>query len=629
MENIEELEVPTELRMVEDELFGLAVSDFTASKLFEEAKMASGSATGDSPLGDIASVFKDLAGKTKRWEGVPTDVAKGAFVRALQGGTLASGYLEGVFDGASKARPPGKWPGLGVDALDAHFPPTSQVPGVLKNRAHVAWVHGERKKACGGFGLPVADPAGWFYDACDSGFRRRQGQRDFGSLVSANAFNEIYLHMSSDDLERFRIAIPKVEQLRPVFTSREPLIKEGDRLIFNTYIPSDLVPTKGSPLIYILLCKHLVGGRKKSLRHLLQTLAAPLQSLDQGRGPRIMGFYELFFGHTGSGKDTLMDALRLMYGKKNVKKLDQDALDSKFNSQIKGKLVLHLNETISSTNRTMETSNKIKEWTTAEEMDLEAKGKDREGVECYHNLFVTSNSERPIILEFWDRRANAYFVQDSLPADLATALRADLGTPAGTGPLTQLMAFFHYLLHDVRVGLKYGERDPDNDNQRIINQSLPPQQQFVDRVLRLGWLEVVAEFREVPGMSSQEETFHVVRGAPVIDAKYCYGVFEKWCRANGYPSVAPKKALKSAFEMMLRKTFAESRPKTKERVSFDAWHGIPLVGAEPADEAGQAGEEVIAEPGNVTFIETARADAKAKLAARADGAAMKARTTAS
>lgn len=473
-----------------------------------------------------------------------------------------------------------KWKDLPIDKLDPGIGPKMSVAVWLKN-GWAKHLDDLRVQADVESGRALApNPENWIYDAHEGGFRRRLGDRSFGTAVTTHAFKMLFVHLTDRKMHFFLTQIPKIEAHRPIFSSKEALVKAGERLVLNTYIPTTLVPQPGDWSCYERLVRHLVGDREESYLHFMQTLAAPLQSLHRSGRPRTLGFYQLVFGHPGCGKDTLADVLRLMYGDENYQKLDQDAIDSRFNSQIRGKLLLHLNETISSTNRTMESANKIKEMTTASRLDIEGKGKDRETIEVFHNMYVTSNSERPVLLEHWDRRANPYYVKSRLPGSLAHEIYADLGSPAGTGPLDRLRAFFHHLLYEVNVTLKFGERDPDNDIQIIIDQSLSPQQAFVEKIRRHGWLEVAAEFNELPGLGRWTQPFETVKQVPVVDAAFVYEVFERWCRANGHHNVPPKRAVKGAFAMMLNGAFAESRSKRKDRTSFDAWHGIPLEGSE-------------------------------------------------
>jgi hypothetical protein len=545
----------------------------------------------------LAASFKALSDPDDphQWPGFPLDQgAKEAFLDLLK--VHDRKLVEAAWESSPKGPAPGiaKWNGFRQDKLDAGLGPKMSVATWLKKQwAKVVEEQRIQDGVDSGRLLP-ASPDQWIFDAYEGGFRRRLSERSFSPAYSHQTFKTLFVHLNDELMRRFFTAIPKVEAHRQIFASKDTLVKEGERLVLNTYVPTSLVPAQGDWSCYGRLIEHLVGYRQRSYDHFMQTLAAPLQSLHLKGAPRHMGYYQLVFGHQGCGKDTLADVLRLLYGDANFKKLDQDAIDSRFNSQIRGKLLLHLNETISSTNRTMETSNKIKEMTTAPRLDIEGKGKDRETIEVHHNMIVTSNSERPLLLEHWDRRANPYYVKNPLPKELAKEIYDDLGSPAGCGSLTKLRAFFDHLLHGVNVALEYGQRDPENDIQMIIEQSLPPHMAFAQAVTRVGWLAVAEEFKALPGMGRWERTHYIVKGDPVVDAAHLYDVFGQWCRQNGYTSPPPKRTLKAAFRTVLKGEFDESRPKRKgDRVSFDAWHGVPL---EPAGMSTAAGDgDLVAE----------------------------------
>jgi hypothetical protein len=158
----------------------------------------------------------------------------------------------------------------------------------------------------------------------------------------------------------------------------------------------------------------------------------------------------VFHGAAGAGKGTVWDVLVAIFGSANCTVLGQDDIESKFNASLRWKMLVNLNEVISSSNRSAETANRLKPWITDAMIRLEDKFLSKEDFANCANLLFNSNGDQPVIIDDDDRRYSVKKSMHALDKHVADRVYKDLH-----GPRTQLGGFFHHLLrrrHHFTVG---------------------------------------------------------------------------------------------------------------------------------------------------------------------------------
>jgi len=429
-------------------------------------------------------------------------------------------------------------------------------------------------------------PDEFLFDLEQSKWMKRFGNGEWSEPFSTQSMSQELLawglpRKKHDD---FFAQIRVFDRRQALFDTQEHYVKRDTVRIFNTYRPGKIVPTPkavpdgtdastlpyyyGWEDIHTMLLNLAGGSGEKGVEYILDWHAAPLQSLKKGR-PLKMGTALVLHGAPGSGKGTLYEIMRLLYGETNVISFGQEALDSQFNGQMVDKLYVAANEVMSSSNRSAQTANKIKPWVTDPEIPVERKHQDMRLVPNNFNIVFASNDDRPVIVEKDDRRFSV-FKSGALPSIVGERLHEDIN-----GPRAQVSAFYDHLLKR-QVKVKYGQLFHTADREMIIGASLPSEERFVNEIISDGWYAVSAPWVEnAPNGKIREPT--VGESQDLILSSTMLEVYQDYCRRH---SIKPKGSQQLAKKV--KELIATSIPDratlggTRQRV----WRGIPLQDAD-------------------------------------------------
>jgi hypothetical protein len=361
------------------------------------------------------------------------------------------------------------------------------------------------------------------------------------------------------------------------FTSTECLVKQEGITVFNPYRPpKKLRPVQGDWSLIKRVFMNLVDQDPLACEYVLDWIASPLQSmykvtptgdLTTNKGHLKMGTTLVFHGVQGSGKGTLEAIITALYGVDWVANVGQEALDGRFNGELVDKLFVIANEVISSTNRSTQTSNKIKPWITDEWIPVEAKYEGARRVRNTFNIIFTSNDDRPVLVEKSDRRYSIFKNNHKLDEAVADAVHADL-----RGDQKMLQAFLYHLLVERKPTIKYGQLYKTQAREDMMKASAPSDEKFCEEIRQEGWFSVASQWKE---SGKKDEVREMVIMGHCILAETLADVYKQWCDKNN---------LKPRGQNFLGQAIHAFFPGVKTTRAYYGgsrrrlWEGIPMEG---------------------------------------------------
>lgn len=437
-----------------------------------------------------------------------------------------------------------------------------------------------------------AQPERFLFDMKSSGYIERDEDGEWDSEVTAKKtfeehWNIRFVQVRDTSAQDFLSNIRRYSRRGFFPDSREPVVHHKGIWHFNEYRPSKLQPLTGDWSDYDALTLHLVGGARQAQDYLLDQLAMPLQSLSKDGKPLKTGIIPTLYPVQGSGKQLLYEALNEMYGESNCAVLDQDRLDSKFTGVLKNKLFVVLNETMSDTNRSRQTANKLKAMATDTRLSGEAKHVEAGTITNMFNLLNCTNDPRPLILEKGDRR-NVLFYQDKpLDRELGRRIAEDR-----QGPRVQLAAFYAHLLErDVKV--QVGEVFETDARKLLLRECEASDLKFWREVAEDGWRSVASSWKPPVRRDEVREPTLQWEGKDWVPSDVAREVYVDWCKRHQLRPTGGNKLWDALKEVI---PDAESGKSRHGGVQVRAWAGIPMWAPDdperqdeqPQPPAGQA-----------------------------------------
>jgi phage/plasmid-associated DNA primase len=255
--------------------------------------------------------------------------------------------------------------------------------------------------------------------------------------------------------------------------------------------------------------------------------------------------------------------MRNLYGETNFTTLGQTDLDGRFNEKIVDILFVSANEVMSSSNRSAETSNKIKPWVTDEVIPLEGKYATSKVVTNNFNIWFASNDRRPVLIERGDRRFSVFH---------STALSPTVGANVYNdikGSQVQLKAFFAFLLAR-KTTITWGQRFNTQAHGEIVKASDASDVQFAEAIKEDGWLTVASHWVDsVPNGKIREPT--VLNN--LVLAETLYEVYQDFCKMHGVKPFTRQRAMRTIREVLPQIT------NTRQRmggITPTVWVGLPM-----------------------------------------------------
>lgn len=417
-----------------------------------------------------------------------------------------------------------------------------------------------------------AQPDRFLLDVKRNGYLERDDDGEWDVEVTAMKTFEAYWHgrfseVTGSMAHDFLAKIRRFSRRGFFPDSREPVVLHKGIWFFNEYRPPTLQPVPGDWSDYGVLTLHLVGGDRKAQDYLLDQLAMPLQSLAKQGKQLKTGIIPTLYPAQGSGKQLLYEALFLMYGESNCVVLDQDRLDSKFTGVLKNKLFVVLNETMSDTNRSRETANKLKAMATDTRLSGEAKHVEAGTFTNTFNLLNCTNDSRPLILEKGDRR-NVLFYQDKpLDRELGRRIAEDR-----QGPRVQLAAFYAHLL-ERDVTEQVGELFETDARKRLLRECEASDLRFWREVAEDGWQSVASTWKGAARRDEVREPALQRDGKDWVPSDVAREVYVDWCRRHQLRPTGGNKLWEALLEVIPE---AEPGKPRQGSVQVRAWAGIPM-----------------------------------------------------
>ncbi|OJH38263.1 primase-helicase family protein [Cystobacter ferrugineus] len=417
-----------------------------------------------------------------------------------------------------------------------------------------------------------AQPERFLFDTKRGGYIERDDDGEWDTEVTAKKTFEEHWHgrfaqVRSTSAHDFLSSIRRFSRRGFFPDSREPIVPHKGIWFFNEYRPSTLQPVLGDWSDYDALTLHLVGGDRKAQDYLLDQFAMPLQRLAKEGKPLKTGIIPTLYPAHGSGKQLLYEALFAMYGEANCAVLDQDRLDSKFTGVLKNKVFVVLNETMSDTNRSRETANKLKAMATDTRLSGEAKHVEAGTFTNLFNLLNCTNDPRPLILEKGDRRNVLFFQDKPLDREMGRRIAEDR-----QGPRVQLAAFYAHLLErDVKV--KVGDIYETDARKWLLRECEASCLKFWRQVKEDGWLSVSSTWVIAARRDEVREPTLQWDGKDWVPSDVACDVYTDWCRRHQLKPTGGNKLWDALKEVIPAVTNGKPR---QGGVQVRSWVGIPL-----------------------------------------------------
>ena len=427
----------------------------------------------------------------------------------------------------------------------------------------------------------------YLFDEKRSGFISMDSEGVWDDKVTPRAEFELYWKRRAAELkqpapDKFFSAIRRFRRVGYFPGQSEVYLARCEIFYFNKYRKSLLKPVKGDWSPYDDLTLHLVSGDRLAQQHLLDWCAAQIQSLIRLGIPLKMGTMITFFGIPGAGKQLFCDAIAFMYGESNVVRLDQDQLDSKFSGQMENCLFVILNETMSDTNRSRATANKLKMMATDRRIASERKGVEAGSIDNYFNLVNCTNDSRPLVLEKGDRRHVVHYQKVPLNKDLGKLIADDQN-----GPQVHLAAFFEHLQNRV-TNIKVGEIFETNARTKLMSDCEVSDVKFWREVVDLGFPSVALPYvSSLHSLAAKPEVGLKVGDEWFFTATIIRETYAHWAKLNGLKPTGGNKLWEALQEVIPE---AQSHRARFGGVRCSAWSGIPCPPIGPELTVVQGGK---------------------------------------
>ena len=342
------------------------------------------------------------------------------------------------------------------------------------------------------------------------------------------------------------------------------------------------MPCEGAPgpwgTIWRLI-DHLVANDPGGRDYLLDWLARPLQALYSGAGSLRTLSAVVLHGAQGTGKGWLTEILRVLYGEYLLVIGQQNLEDAFEPERMRRLLFLVANEITASARGDDSTLARLKAWITEDHIPLRRMHAAGDECRAHFNMLFTSNAERPVKLEWSDRRYSVWIQTQVLPADVIAGLQAQ---KANGWP--EARAFLHALLE--RKILREFWKPYDN-RARAALMSIDSTTMFAEQLRDLGikamardWeLDEKAKQRRANGdYDAQRVEVFVVRGNVAwVPVKTLSEMYRLWCRSYGHREIKLSGAVTQAIREVI--------PGTEEltsRINSLAARGITGIPIESA-----------------------------------------------
>lgn len=351
--------------------------------------------------------------------------------------------------------------------------------------------------------------------------------------------------------------------------------------IFNTASPALLTPIPGDASDAMALIRHMVSGDEEAAAYVFNWMAVVVQNAVSGN-PRSPGTALVFEGPEGSGKSLFVEVQATLLGGKAIRAIvSQAELESDFNGQISGKLLINFDEVMNPETRSQAIANKIKPYITNDEIPLVQKYREARTVRNRASVIFTSNPDAigraPVLLGETDRRYSIFATGGAYPS-FSGRLWGEVH--AGGGPTLRAL-MFRLMTH--KVDRKAAARPFENAMRESVKRlGEPTPVQFMREIIEDGLKTVAMPWLRKQSPERRAE-FPIDEGDPV-EGDLLFEIYTAWV---GKHPVGRKK-----FTSLAIGDHAPGVEYTRIRVNGErrrVYLGLPL-------EAPSEGEEDIPAP---------------------------------
>jgi len=198
------------------------------------------------------------------------------------------------------------------------------------------------------------------------------------------------------------------------------IITEESRTLVNTYVPIDIVMTEGDAAPFLKHCELMLPDPRDR-----EILISYMAACVQHKGVKFQ-WAPLLQGCEGNGKSLFSRVMMYAIGKRYSHTLNATDLGNKFNSWIRNKLLIVVEEVYTTDKRN--TADLLKESVTNEQIEIQGKGEDQVTGDNRANFFMNSNHKDAVRKNSNDRR---YCVFYTAQQDFSDMVRCGLLTPSG------------------------------------------------------------------------------------------------------------------------------------------------------------------------------------------------------
>lgn len=258
---------------------------------------------------------------------------------------------------------------------------------------------------------------------------------------------------------------------------------KDERIKLNTWRGFDLTPQPGDCGAILDLVAFLCNAEpnaEEAMNFLLDWMAYQVQHPGVKLASAI-----IMQGPQGTGKSTLFNIMMAIFGQ-YAKKLNQRALEDKFNSDWVENTLFVLCEEIAASSDVWHVKGEVKDLITGEYLRANEKNAVARSIRNRMNFAINSNEIIPMPLERDDRR----FLVIRTPPPASSAFYREVHDEVENGGIAR---FFHYLLHrDVSRFHPKAQPPMTESKRRLIAASSPSEQVFVEE-----WISGQIEFGKV------------------------------------------------------------------------------------------------------------------------------------
>ena len=323
----------------------------------------------------------------------------------------------------------------------------------------------------------------------------------------------------------------------------DPTTREHTNGRYNIWKGFSVNPKKGvCQLFKNHILEVICSGNKEYYRYVFSWMAHIVQK------PHELLPGLVLMGEQGTGKNTFVDALGLIFGSHYLPLDNIDQFLGNFNFHLKNAVLIHGNEAVWGGNK--KELGKLKAMVTEKFCVIEGKGKDQIAMRNFKHLILSSNEDWPVHLDRDDRRFFVLKISNKYKQDqnYFKKLHKELKTDG-------LQALLYDLLNEDISEFNPNVIPQSLEAFEIKMQSAPSTEKYIYEVLKIGSFDI--------GKGGQSEHWRTNRDKYSILTDTVFVDYKDWCEHQGIrPEI--ETALGRAIKKLI-KSLDKSRSRADDR----------------------------------------------------------------